>query len=59
MCDVKIIYQIPRGYSYRPFEVKCGNTDPQGDLALCPSCEDQRRDREAVTDYCAAMGFDM
>ena len=59
MCDNKITYYIPKGYDYRPYDVPCGNTDPHGDLALCPDCEHHRDQREAVTDYCSAMGFDM
>lgn len=59
MCNEKITFYVPKGYDYSPYDVKCGNTDPYGDLALCPSCENQREAREARTDYCAAMGFDM
>jgi len=44
---------------FKPFDVKCGNTDPHGELALCPVCEHERESREATTDYCLAMGFDM
>jgi len=59
MCDNKITYYIPSGYDVKPYGVPCGNTDPQGELALCPICEDSRDEREAVTSYCLAMGFDM
>jgi hypothetical protein len=27
MCNNKVSYYIPRGYDYREFFVKCGNTD--------------------------------
>jgi hypothetical protein len=59
MCSNKVTYYIPKGYDYKPFDVKCGNTDPHGELALCPVCEHERESREATTDYCLAMGFDM
>ena len=39
MCENKITYYIPKGYDYRPYDVPCGNTDPHGELALCPACE--------------------
>jgi hypothetical protein len=39
MCDNRVSYYIPRGYDYREFFVKCGNTDPHGGRAVCDDCE--------------------
>jgi hypothetical protein len=39
MCNNKVSYYIPRGYDYREFFVKCGNTDPHGGRAVCNDCE--------------------
>lgn len=44
-CDNPVKYHIPRGYSYRSIEVKCGSTDPFGDRAICGSCG---KDREVM-----------
>ena len=59
MCSNQVTYQIPSGYDYKPYDVRCGTTNPYGDVALCPTCEHSRDERSAVTDYCLAMGFDM
>lgn len=39
MCDNTVSYFIARGFSHKEVFVKCGNTDPYGDRALCESCE--------------------
>mgnify|MGYP003120198513 CR=1 FL=1 len=31
-------YYVPRGYSYRKIQVRCGNTSPYGDRAVCEKC---------------------
>ena len=37
-CENKVSYHVPRGYDYREVFVKCGNTDPHGNRAICEKC---------------------
>jgi hypothetical protein len=37
-CENKVSYHVPRGYDYREVFVKCGNTNPYGDRAICEKC---------------------
>jgi hypothetical protein len=37
-CENKVSYHVPRGYDYREVFVKCGNTDPHGNRAICGKC---------------------
>ena len=37
-CENKVSYYVPRGYDYREVFVKCGNTNPYGDRAICNKC---------------------
>ena len=37
-CENKVSYYVPRGYDYREVFVKCGNTNPYGDRAICDKC---------------------
>lgn len=39
--------------------VKCGHTDPWGDLCLCDKCEFKRETIETRREYCTSLGFDM
>jgi|TARA_R110000737_G_scaffold186000_1_gene209121 hypothetical protein len=38
-CENKVSYYVPRGYDYREVFVKCGNTDPYGNRAICEECD--------------------
>jgi len=40
MCKNLVEYYIPSGYSYKLVRVKCGNTDPYGERAICDKCAD-------------------
>ena len=39
MCNEKVSYFVPCGYDHREVFVKCGNTDPRGNRAVCEICE--------------------
>jgi hypothetical protein len=47
MCNNKVSYYIPRGYDYREFFVKCGNTDPHGGRAVCDTARPNTVTRSA------------
>ena len=38
MCDNTLTLYAPRGYDMRPYKVKCGNTDYNGNRAICDKC---------------------
>ena len=38
MCENKVSYHVPKGYDYKEEFVKCGNTDPDGNRAICEEC---------------------
>ena len=38
MCDNKVTFYVARGYGHAEVSVKCGNTDPYGGTAVCPTC---------------------
>ena len=40
MCDNQVSYYIPKGYDYREVFLKCGNTDHNGERAICDKCRD-------------------
>ena len=40
MCDNKIELYAPRGYDYVAYDIKCGNTDHNGQRAICGVCAD-------------------
>ena len=37
-CENKVSYNVPKGYDYKEVFVKCGNTDPYGNRAICDEC---------------------
>ncbi len=37
-CQNKVSYYVPHGWAARETLVKCGNTDPQGERAICDQC---------------------
>ena len=37
-CENKVSYHVPKGYDYKEVFVKCGNTDPDGNRAICEEC---------------------
>ena len=38
MCENSVTFYVPRGYSHRAVDVRCGRTDPWGGLAICDQC---------------------
>ena len=48
MCDNKVSFHVPRGYSYREVMVKCGNTDPHGNRTICGTCRDNPREMDSI-----------
>lgn len=38
-CGCPVDYYIPKGFSYKKLEYKCGNTGIDGFPVLCNSCE--------------------
>ena len=39
-CGKSIEYTIPKGYSYKTIEYKCGNTGIDGYPVFCDKCEE-------------------
>lgn len=48
MCMNKVSYWVPRGYDYRETFVRCGNTDPHGERAICDECRHDRDKMSAI-----------
>ena len=48
MCDNKVSFHVPRGYSHREVMVKCGNTDPYGNRTICESCRHDPREMDSI-----------
>ena len=42
-CGKKMTVWVPKGYDYVEREVRCGNTQPNGDPYLCDDCEKRLR----------------
>jgi len=38
MCKNTVTLYAPHGYDYRAYDIQCGNTDHNGDRAICDSC---------------------
>jgi hypothetical protein len=65
MCDNKVSFYVPRGHDVKEVVVKCGNTDPHGDTAVCPTCENdphvmrgiRNRDENAAYDEWVHNGY--
>ncbi len=38
MCDNTVTLYAPRGHDYKAYDIKCGNTDHNGDRAICDTC---------------------
>jgi len=38
VCINRVSFYVPSGYDYRETLVRCGNTDPYGDRAVCDVC---------------------
>jgi hypothetical protein len=47
-CENKVSYHVARGYGYREVFVKCGNTDPHGNRAICEKCRNNASEMEAI-----------
>jgi hypothetical protein len=54
-CGKPITVSIPRGYSYREVQYKCGNTGIDGYPVLCDECE-KSFDRDEYRVSCAENG---
>jgi len=39
MCNNRVEYTIPKGYSYATLDYKCGSTGTDGEAVLCRECE--------------------
>lgn len=61
MCNNTTEFHVWRQdlYTCVPVLVKCGQTDPWGDLCLCDKCESKHETIESKRDYCVGLGFDM
>jgi len=42
-CKNQVSYYVPRGFDVRETFVKCGNTDPHGERAICDDCASDPR----------------
>ena len=38
MCDNTVTLYAPRGYDVQAYDIKCGNTDHNGNRAICDKC---------------------
>ena len=47
-CSNKVLYLIPSGYDYREVNIICGNTDPQGNRAICNTCAGNKKKMEEI-----------
>lgn len=43
-CGKEMSAFVPRGFDYKEIKVRCGNTSPDGNPFLCPSCEEEYKD---------------
>lgn len=60
MCNEKVSYFVPgpRGYDYREVFVKCGNTGPHGNRAICGVCEADPDEMAAIERHEENMAAD-
>lgn len=53
MCDNIVEYTIPKGWDYKTYDYKCGDTGVRGETVLCQSCEDKiDNGKMGHPDYC-------
>lgn len=45
-CGVIMEVYVERGFDYKPINVNCGNTSPNGNPWLCDDCEKKEGDRD-------------
>jgi hypothetical protein len=45
-CGDQIEVYVPRGYDYKPINVRCGNTSPSGCPWLCETCDKMEGHRD-------------
>ena len=48
ICNNKVEFYVPRGYDYKRVEVKCGNTDPFGERAICDNCANNPNEMRSI-----------
>ena len=48
MCENKVEFYIPSGVDYRLVEVSCGNTDPNGNRAICKVCRKDTIEMDSI-----------
>jgi hypothetical protein len=51
MCKNKVSYYIPKGYDYKEVFVKCGNTDPYGNRAICDNCANDSMEMSRINQH--------
>lgn len=44
-CGKKMQVWLPKGYDYKEYTVKCGNTSPNGDPYQCDTCAEKNAGR--------------
>ncbi len=37
-CKNEVTYYVPKGWDYKEVKTKCGNTDYNGERAICDEC---------------------
>ena len=50
--------EIGESMRYRPTEVRCGTTDPNGDRCICPQCESDPVIMESIRNHQANVDAD-
>ena len=58
MCENKVSYHVPRGYDYREVFVKCGNTNPYGNRAICDKCANDPKEMLSINRHEANVEAD-
>ncbi len=57
-CENKVSYNVPKGYDYKEVFVKCGNTDPYGNRAICDECASDPAEMERIKRHEANVAAD-
>jgi len=43
MCENTATVYVPKGYDYKPVQMRCGSTDYNGDRVICDQCASDKR----------------
>jgi len=59
-CKNEVSYMIERGNTmqYREIFIRCGNTDPHGESAICDKCENDPKTMQSIRNHQANADAD-